>query len=257
MDSSLLHEVVRSALRAGADAAEAVGAERSALSVSVRLGELEEVEREEGGDLGLRVFIGSRAAVVAGSDLSPSARARLVERAVAMARLAPEDPYVGFAPDERLARGPLPDLDLFDPTEPTAEALEAQAAATVSKTVYTILTMNTELEKRNPPAWAALPTQVALNPHPRPNPYNPVRKDVVAFWVTPYSNDQYEVRMTYSDGSMATYLVRGQFFIKGQAFDTNSPDLISASTFKENGKLYVTYLYRNGKQQTVEIPAAA
>lgn len=130
MDSSLLHEVVQSALRAGADAAEAVGAERSALSVSVRLGELEEVEREEGGDLGLRVFIGSRAAVVAGSDLSPSARARLVERAVAMARLAPEDPYVGFAPDERLARGPLPDLDLFDPTEPTAEALEAQAAAT-------------------------------------------------------------------------------------------------------------------------------
>ncbi|MCC6536019.1 MAG: hypothetical protein IT162_00610 [Bryobacterales bacterium] len=131
------------------------------------------------------------------------------------------------------------------------------ATSTVSKTIYTILVMNTELEKRNPPAWAALPTQVALNPHPRPNPYNPVRKDVVAFRVTPYSNDQYEVNMTYSDGSMATYLVRGQFFIKGQAFDTNSPDLISASTFKENGKLYVTYLYRNGKQQTVEIPAAA
>ena len=44
-----------------------------------------------------------------------------------MARLAPEDPYVGLAPADRLARGPLPDLDLYDPTEPSAEALEAQA----------------------------------------------------------------------------------------------------------------------------------
>ena len=129
MDSSLLHEVVEAAIRAGADAAEAVGAERSALSVNVRLGELEEVEREEGRDLGLRVFVGQRQAAVAGSDLSPAARARLVERAVAMARLAPEDPYCGLAPSERLSRGPTPDLDLFDPTEPTAAQMEAQAAA--------------------------------------------------------------------------------------------------------------------------------
>jgi PmbA protein len=91
------------------------------------MGALEEVEREESRDLGLRVFVGRRQAVVSGSDLSPSARARLVERAVAMARLAPEDPYCGFAPDDRLAKGPLPDLDLHDPTEPTAEALEADA----------------------------------------------------------------------------------------------------------------------------------
>lgn len=127
MDSSLLHEVVESAIRAGADAAEAVGADRSALSVGVRLGELEEVEREEGRDLGLRVFVGKRQAVVAGSDLSPDARRRLVERAVAMARLAPEDPYCGLAPEDRLARGEQPDLDLYDPTEPSAEQLEAQA----------------------------------------------------------------------------------------------------------------------------------
>jgi PmbA protein len=119
--------VVDAALKAGADAAEAVGAERRALSVTVRMGALEEVEREESRDLGLRVFVGRRQAVVSGSDLSPSARARLVERAVAMARLAPEDPYCGFAPDDRLAKGPLPDLDLHDPTEPTAEALEADA----------------------------------------------------------------------------------------------------------------------------------
>jgi PmbA protein len=127
MDSNLLHEVVQAALKAGADAAEVVGSERSALSVTVRLGELEEVEREEGRDLGLRVFVGTRQAVVAGSDLSAAARTRLVERAVAMARLAPEDPYSGLAPDDRLARGPLPDLDLYDATEPSAEAMESQA----------------------------------------------------------------------------------------------------------------------------------
>jgi PmbA protein len=125
MSYELLHDVVDAALKAGADAAETVVAERRSLSVTVRLGELEEVEREESRDLGLRVFIGKRQAVVSGSDISKAARAKLVERAVAMARLAPEDPYCGFAPEERLARGPFPNLDLHDPTEPSAEHLEA------------------------------------------------------------------------------------------------------------------------------------
>ena len=129
MDVDLLHDVVRAALSAGADAAEAVGAERSSLSVSVRLGALEEVEREESRDLGLRVFVGQRQAVVSGSDISAGARAKLVERAVAMARLAPEDPYAGFAPGDRLAKGPLPDLDLYDASERSPEALEALAQA--------------------------------------------------------------------------------------------------------------------------------
>jgi PmbA protein len=127
MDADLLQDVVGAALKAGADAAEVVGAERRSLSVTVRLGELEEVEREESRDLGLRVFVGRRQAVVSGSDLSPSARARLVERAVAMARLAPEDPYCGFAPADRLAKGPFPALDLHDPHEPSPEHLESQA----------------------------------------------------------------------------------------------------------------------------------
>ena len=95
--------VVDRALKAGADAAEAVLARRSSLSVAVRLGALEEVEREESRDLGLRVFIGRKQAVVSASDLSDPTRERLVERAVAMARLAPEDPYASLAPVERLA----------------------------------------------------------------------------------------------------------------------------------------------------------
>src|SRR5437868_12617188 len=114
MDETLLNDVVAAALKAGADAAEAVGAQRRSLSIGVRMGELEEVEREESRDLGVRVFVGRRQASVSGSDISADARAKLVERAVAMARLAPEDPYAGLAEPEGLARGPLPDLDLFD-----------------------------------------------------------------------------------------------------------------------------------------------
>jgi PmbA protein len=127
MSEELLHDVVAAALKAGADAAEAVLAERRSLSVTVRLDALEEVEREEARDLGVRVFVGRQQASVSASDVSPAARARLIERVVAMARLAPEDRYAGLAPEDRLARGPFPDLDLFDPTEPTAEALEAEA----------------------------------------------------------------------------------------------------------------------------------
>ncbi len=124
MEENLLHELVAGALKAGADAAEAVVGERQSLSVNVRLGELEEVEREEARDLGLRVFIGRRQATVSGSDISPAARAKLLDRAMNMARLAPEDPYAGLAPQDRLARGPFPSLDLYDSAEPSAEHLE-------------------------------------------------------------------------------------------------------------------------------------
>ncbi|MDB5448292.1 MAG: putative Zn-dependent protease [Phenylobacterium sp.] len=127
MDENLLNDVVAAALKAGADAAEAVSSERRALSIGVRMGDLEEVEREESRDLGVRVFVGRRQATVSGSDISPEGRGKLIERAVAMAKLAPEDPYAGLAEPDRLARGPLPDLDLYDPGEPSAETLEARA----------------------------------------------------------------------------------------------------------------------------------
>ncbi len=124
----ILPDLVAAALRAGADAAEAVASERASLSVGVRNGALEDVEREESRDLGLRVFVGRRQATVSASDLSEATRARLVERAVAMARLAPEDPYAALAPRDRLARTPFAELDLFDPAAPDAAGLEAAAA---------------------------------------------------------------------------------------------------------------------------------
>ncbi|HEY4030342.1 MAG TPA: TldD/PmbA family protein [Caulobacteraceae bacterium] len=129
MDENLLHDLVRGALKAGADAAEAVVGERQSLSVGVRLGKLEEVEREEARDLGLRVLIGQRQAAVSGSDISPEGRAKLLDRAMNMARLAPEDPYAGLAPQDRLAHGPFPNLELYDPTEPSAEHLEEMGLA--------------------------------------------------------------------------------------------------------------------------------
>ena len=126
-----LHEVVRAAKAAGADAAEAVFATSRALSIGVRKGEVETVERDETGDLGLRVFIGRRQAVVSVSDFSPAALSRLVERAVAMARLAPEDPYAGLADPARLYRASddAPDLDLYDTAEPGARSLQDRALA--------------------------------------------------------------------------------------------------------------------------------
>ena len=125
----MLNDMVASALRAGADAAEVAFAERASLSVAVRLGELEEVEREESRDIGVRVFIGARQATVSGSDVSTEGRAKLVERVVAMARRAPDDPYCGLASRELLAPAPHADLQLYDPTEPGAAALEARALA--------------------------------------------------------------------------------------------------------------------------------
>lgn len=124
----ILHDLITAALRAGADAAEAVTAERRSLSVGVRNGTLEDVEREESRDLGLRVFVGQRQASVSASDLSPSTRARLVERVVAMARLAPEDPYARLADADRLARQPHADLALFDGSARSAAELEHAAA---------------------------------------------------------------------------------------------------------------------------------
>lgn len=113
----------------GADAADAVARADSSESVSVRLGKLEDVERSESEAIGLRVFVGRRSASIHTSDFSPESFAALAERAVEMARLAPEDPYAGLAPEELLMRGDLPNLDLDDGVEPGPHALREAALA--------------------------------------------------------------------------------------------------------------------------------
>lgn len=120
--------LVERARKAGAEAAEAVVLEGTSLGVSWRLGKLEDVERSEGRDVGLRVFIGKKQASVSSTDLSEAALAPMIERAVAMARVAPDDPWCGLADPAFLARD-WPDLDIEDKTpQPSAEALAAIAA---------------------------------------------------------------------------------------------------------------------------------
>ncbi|GMV61563.1 MAG: peptide maturation [Parvibaculum sp.] len=120
--------LVERARKAGAEAAEAVVLEGTSLGVSWRLGKLEDVERSEGRDIGLRVFIGKKQASVSSTDLSEAALGPMIERAVAMARVAPDDPWCGLADSGFLARD-WPDLDIEDMTpQPSAEALAAVAA---------------------------------------------------------------------------------------------------------------------------------
>jgi PmbA protein len=111
----------------GVDAADAMASAQSSESVSVRLGELEDVERSEGESIGLRVFVGNRSASIQTSDFSPESFETLAERAVDMARLAPEDEYAGLAPEDKLYSGSDIDLDLIDAAEPSPQLLRERA----------------------------------------------------------------------------------------------------------------------------------
>ena len=117
--------LVKAALSCGADAADAVAVRSMSLSIEVRDGAVEESERAEGDDLGLRVLVGRRQAVVSTNDMAGDART-LVERAVAMARAAPEDKFAGLA-DAALLAHDFPDLDMIDPEMPTVAQLETRA----------------------------------------------------------------------------------------------------------------------------------
>ncbi len=110
----IAQSLVEKARAAGADSADAIYVGSESQGVQVRLGELEHVDRSEGEEVGLRVFVGHQSASVASSDFSPDALAELVNRGVAMAREAPEDPYAGLAPSELLAHGPFPDVQSED-----------------------------------------------------------------------------------------------------------------------------------------------
>ena len=125
---NLLSDLISDARKAGAEAADAIVVDGTSVSVTSRLGKLEQLERSEGGDIGLRVLIGKRQAIVSSSDRSKEALKELVERAVAMARTVPEDPYCGLAAPEQLAKS-LPALDICDPAEVSAETLIEKAKA--------------------------------------------------------------------------------------------------------------------------------
>jgi PmbA protein len=130
----IAESLVARGIEAGATAADALYAADRSAGVQVRLGKLEDVSRSEAEQVGLRLFVGQRSATVASSDLSDESLGVLVERCLAMAKEAPEDPYAGLAPSELLQGGDPPFVDAGDGIEPDpaelrARALEAEAAA--------------------------------------------------------------------------------------------------------------------------------
>ena len=127
-DIDLLQDLIARARKAGADAADAVLFEGTSLSHARRLGKTERLERAEGQDLGLRVFVGRQQAIVSSSDRSAKTLTELVQRTVAMAKAVPEDPFCGLAEPGDVARD-WPALDMLDPVEPSAEELIERAAA--------------------------------------------------------------------------------------------------------------------------------
>ena len=131
---TIASDLVGRGLKAGATAADAVYSGQASTGIQVRLGELEGAGGSEGEEIGLRLFVGQRSATVASSDLSDEALSALVERCLAMAEQAPEDPYAGLAPPELLETGEQPFLDAEDahaaePAELRSRALECEAAA--------------------------------------------------------------------------------------------------------------------------------
>ncbi|MGI3169594.1 TldD/PmbA family protein [Pseudooceanicola sp. C21-150M6] len=129
--ADLTARLLNFARKAGADQADAVARDGSSTSITVRGGKLEEAERSEGAEIGLRVLLGQRQACVSSSDLRDTAMEQMAARAVAMAREAPEDPYIGLADPDQLSD--LRDgsaLDMWDATEaPSPEALMKDAIA--------------------------------------------------------------------------------------------------------------------------------
>src|SRR4051812_18295680 len=123
---AILSSLLDAAKKAGADAADALFVEGVSSSVSYRLGKLEDVERAEKYDVGLRVFVGQQISFISSTDLSQDALAALPQRAVAMAKLAPQDKFAGLAPKDRLAKN-FPQLDLEDAAEPGADLLIERA----------------------------------------------------------------------------------------------------------------------------------
>ena len=118
--AKLMDMLLDRARSAGADAADGIVVGGHGHSVSVRLGEVEAIERSEDHDIGLRVFVDGRNASISTSRLDEDSISSLAERAVAMAKLAPQDPFAMLAAPELLAKD-WPELDMFDATTPSAD----------------------------------------------------------------------------------------------------------------------------------------
>ena len=111
-----------------ADAAEVAINKTTGISVSTRMCEVENVEFNSDGALGITVYRGHRKGSASTSDLSEAAIAQTVAAALDIANYTSEDPFAGPGPAELMARN-IPDLDLFHPDEPEPDRAAAIAIA--------------------------------------------------------------------------------------------------------------------------------
>ncbi|WP_420862048.1 TldD/PmbA family protein [Algirhabdus cladophorae] len=153
---SLTQRLLEFAKSAGADAADSLAVDGTSINIDVRVGKLEQAERSEGIDIGLRVLVGQRQACVSASDTRDETLRAMAERAVVMAKEAPEDPYIGLADPADLARDWNVDaLELADPgDEPTAaflqeQAEQAEAAALTNTGISQVQSASAGYGKRN------------------------------------------------------------------------------------------------------------
>ena len=122
----IARDLVARARKLGATDADAMAVEQSNVSVSIREGAVEDLERSEATGVGLRVFAGKSSAIISGSVLTSESLQKLAERALAMAKAAPPDEFCGLADPSQLAKGDI-DLDLVSETEPSVDQLKAMA----------------------------------------------------------------------------------------------------------------------------------
>ena len=153
--SNLTEQMIAIAKKAGADSVDAIAVDGTSVSIDVRGGALEKAERSEGVDVGLRVFVGQRQACVSSSDATTATLEQMAERAVAMAREAPEDPYAGLADASQLASDrDSASLQMFDPMEepdPATlqdDAAQAEAAALTNKGISQVQSASAGYSRR-------------------------------------------------------------------------------------------------------------
>ena len=125
-DKKIVDQMLDAAQKAGADGADVSFIRGHGLDVQVRLGKVESAERSEDYQVGMRVFVGQRSASVSTGQLDADNITELAQRAVSMAKIAPEDPFARLANAEEQARG-LPEIELFDDTSISTEALSEMA----------------------------------------------------------------------------------------------------------------------------------
>lgn len=123
---AFLKETLEEAIKRGADAADALYVQGTSLNLACRNGEKEHLERSEGNDLGIRVFIGKKQVVVSTSDLSPKAVSNLLDHAISMVKIVPEDPFCGLASKEEITKE-IRDIESFDCVEDSEEVLSERA----------------------------------------------------------------------------------------------------------------------------------